>query len=95
MSSTKTEYQMVIEPPDYAREAGHRVRHYTYPKPNYEKAVKGVMDFHEQRDAGRFKKTWTQHAAVYIEAREVSKWTKLEMADVDVSSGSTTSRPAS
>ncbi len=90
-----TEYQMVIEPPEYAREAGHRTRHYTYPKPSYEKAVKAVMDFLEQRDSGRFKKTWTQNALVYIETREVSKWTKLEMTDADAISGSTTSRPAS
>ena len=93
-AKTKTEYQMVIEPPKYAREAGHRVRHYTYPKPNYEKAVKGVMEFLEQKKEGRFKKAWTQNASVYIETREVSKWKKLDM-DVDVSSESTTSRPAS
>ena len=90
---TKTQYQMVIEPPEYAREAGHRVRHYTYPKPTYEKAKQAVLDFLEQRESGRFKKTWTQNASVYIEAREVSPWKKLDM-DVDVSSESTTSRPA-
>ena len=91
-----TEYQMVIEPPEYAREAGHRTRHYTYPKPSYEKAVKGVMDFLEQKAEGRFEKTWTQNAIVYIESREVSKWQKLEMDAVENAMGrSTTSRPAS
>jgi hypothetical protein len=84
---------MVIEPPDYAREAEHRVRHYTYPKPTYEKAKQAVLDFLEQRESGRFSKTWTQNASVYIEAREVSKWKKLDL-DVDAISGSTTSRPA-
>ncbi len=90
-----TEYQMVIEPPDYAREAGLRPRHYTYAKPSYEKAKQAVLDFLEQRESGRFKKTWTQNAIVYIETREVSKWTKLEMTDADAISGSTTSRPGS
>ncbi len=85
---------MVIEPPDYAREAGHRVRHYTYPKPTYEKAKQAVLDFLEQRESGRFKKTWTQHAVVYIESREVEKWQRLDM-NADVSSESTTSLPAS
>ncbi len=92
--SAKTEYQMVIEPGPGAKAAGLRTRHYTYAKPSYEKAVKGVMDFLEQRDSGRFEKTWMMEAVVYIESREVSKWQRLEMADVDVSSESTTSRPA-
>jgi hypothetical protein len=85
---------MVIEPPDYAREVGMRTRHFTYPKPTYEKAKQAVLDFLEQRESGRFKKTWTQNANVYIETREVSKWTKLEMPDADATSESTTSRPA-
>ncbi len=94
--SAKTEYRMVIEPPGYAREAGFRIRHYTYPKPSYKKAVKGVREFLEQRDSGRFENTWTQHAAVYIESREVSKWQRLEMDAVENAMGrSTTSRPAS
>jgi len=93
-AKTKTQYQMVIEPPEYAREAGHRVRHYTYPKPTYKKAVKGVMDFLEQKASGRFKKTWTQHATVYIESREVSKWQRIDMKDV-IGDAATTSRPAS
>lgn len=89
----KTEYQFVVVPSDVARDAGIRIGY--YPKPSYEKAVKAFMDFHEQRDAGRFEKTWTQNATVYIETREVPKWTKLEMPDVDANSGSTTSRPGS
>ena len=92
--SAKTEYQMVIEPGPGAKAAGLRTRHYTYLKPSYEKAVKGVMDFLEQRDSGRFEKTWTQHAVVYIEEREVSKWTKIDMKDV-IGDAAMTSRPAS
>ena len=92
--TAKIEYQMVIEPSAYAQEAGMRKRHYTYPKPSYEKAVKAVMDFLEQREAGRFEKTWMQHALVYIEEREVSKWTKIDMKDV-IGDAATTSRPAS
>ncbi len=92
----KTEYQMVIEPGPGAKAAGLRTHHYTYPKPSYEKAVKGVMDFLEQRDSGRFEKTWMRSATVYIESREVSKWQKLEMDAVEnVMGRSTTSRPAS
>ena len=75
----KTEYQMVIEPGPGAKAAGLRTRHYTYPKASYEKAKKGVMDFLEQRDSGRFEKTWMMQATVYIETREVSKWQRLEM----------------
>ena len=77
----QTEYQMVIEPGPEAKAAGLRKSQYTYPKKSYEKAVKGVMDFLEQRDSGRFEKTWMQHVAVYIETREVSKWQRLEMTD--------------
>ncbi len=77
--SAKTEYQMVIEPGPGAKAAGLRTRHYTYPKASYEKAVKAVMDFLEQRESGRFEKAWTQNATVYIETREVSKWQRLEM----------------
>ena len=80
--SAKIEYQLVVEPPAYAHVVGFRPRHYTYPKPSYEKAVKGVMDFLEQKDSGRFEKTWTQNASVYIETREVSKWQRLKMTDV-------------
>ncbi len=90
----KTEYQMVIEPGPGAKAAGLRTRHYTYPKPDYEKAVKGVMDFLEQKAQGRFKKTWTQDAIVYIETREVSKWQRLKMTDAN-ENAATTSRPAS
>ena len=87
---------MVIEPGPGAKAAGLRTRHYTYPKPSYEKAVKGVMDFLEQRDSGRFEKTWMMQATVYIESREVSKWQKLDMDAVENAMGrSTTSRPAS
>jgi hypothetical protein len=93
-AKTKTEYQMVIEPPEYAREAGHRVRHYTYPKPSYDKAKQAVLDFLKQRESGRFEKTWTQNAIVYIESREVSKWQRLNMTDV-IGDAATTSRPAS
>ena len=94
--TAKTEYQMVIEPGPGAKAAGLRTRHYTYAKPSYEKAVKGVMDFLEQRDSGRFEKTWMMSATVYIESREVSKWQKLEMDAVENAMGrSTTSRPAS
>ncbi len=93
-TKTKTEYQMVIEPPPAAREAGFRTRHYTYPKPSYEKAKKGVLDFLKQREEGRFKKTWTQHAVVYIESREVSKWQRINMTDV-IGDAATTSRPDS
>ena len=77
----KTEYQMVIEPGPGAKAAGLRTHHYTYPKPSYEKAVKGVMDFLEQRDSGRFEKTWMMQATVYIESREVSKWQRLNSTD--------------
>ena len=92
--TAKTEYQMVIEPGPGAKAAGLRARHYTYPKPSYEKAVKGVMDFLEQRDSGRFEKTWMMSATVYIEEREVSKWTRIDMKDV-TGNATTTSRPAS
>ncbi len=92
--TAKTEYQMVIEPGPDAKAAGLRTRHYTYPKPSYEKAKKAVLDFHEQKAEGRFEKTWTQHAAVYIESREVSKWTKIDMKDV-IGDAATTSRPVS
>ena len=94
--TAKTEYQMVIEPGPDAKAAGLRTRHFTYPKPSYEKAVKAVMDFLEQKESGRFEKTWTQNAIVYIESREVSKWQRLEMDAVENAMGrSTTSRPAS
>ncbi len=92
--TAKTEYQMVIEPSLAHRALGLRPRHYTYAKPSYEKAKKAVLDFLEQRDSGRFEKTWMQHAAVYIEEREVSKWTKINMKDV-IGDAATTSRPAS
>ena len=94
--TAKIEYQMVIEPSLAHRALGLRPRHYTYPKPSYEKAVRGVMDFLEQRDSGRFEKTWMRSATVYIEEREVSKWQKLDMDAVESAMGrSTTSRPAS
>jgi hypothetical protein len=80
---------MVVEPPEYAREAGHRVRHYTYPKPSYEKAKQAVLDFLEQRESGRFSKTWTQHAVVYIETREVSKWQRLNTSSTDAVANAT------
>ena len=92
--TAKTEYQMVIEPGPGAKAAGLRTRHYTYSKPSYEKAKKAVLDFLEQKAEGRFEKTWTQHALVYIEEREVSKWKKIDMKDV-IGDATTTSRPAS
>ena len=94
MTATKTEYQMVIEPGLAARDAGLRTRHYTYPKPSYKKAVKALKAFLEQKADGRFEKTWTQHATVYIESREVSKWQKIDMTDV-IGNAATTSRPDS
>jgi len=75
------EYQMVIEPGPAARDVGLRTRHYTYPKPSYEKARKGVLNFLAERESGRFEKTWMQQATVYIETREVSKWRRLEMTE--------------
>ena len=93
-SVTKIEYQMVIEPGPGGKAAGLRTRHFTYAKPSYEKAKKAVLDFLEQKAEGRFEKTWTQHALVYIEEREVSKWTKIDMKDV-IGDAATTSRPAS
>ncbi len=91
------EYQMVIEPGPAARDAGFRTRHYTYPKPSYEKARDGVLNFLAERDSGRFEKTWMQYAIVYIETREVSKWQRLDTSDVVVTAirNSTTSRPDS
>ncbi len=94
--TAKVEYQMVIEPSLAHRALGLRPRNYTYAKSSYEKAVKAVMDFLEQRDSGRFEKTWMMQATVYIESREVSKWQKLDMDAVENAMGrSTTSRPAS
>ena len=52
------------------------------------------MDFLVQKAEGRFAKTWTQHAVVYIEEREVSKWRRIDMKDV-TGDAATTSRPAS
>ena len=89
----KTEYQMVIEPGPNARAAGFRTRHYTFAKPSYAKTRKAILSFLDDRNAGRFQNTWMQTAAVYIEAREVSKWKKLDL-DVDAINESTTSRPA-
>ncbi len=89
-----TEYQMVIEPGAGAKAAGLRKRHYTYPKPSYEKAKQGVLGFLEDRDSGRFEKTWMKQATVYIESREVSKWQRLKMTDAN-EDAATTSRPDS
>ena len=77
--TAKIEYQMVIEPGPNARAAGFRTRHYTFSKPSYAKARKAILSFLDDRDAGRFKNTWMQIAAVYIESREVSKWQRLKM----------------
>ena len=92
--SAKIEYQMVIEPDTAAQDAGLRTRHFTYAKPSYEKAVKGVMDFLKQRDSGRFEKTWMMSATVYIEEREVSKWQRIKMTDAS-EDAAMISRPAS
>ena len=91
------EYQVVIAPDPATQSVGFRTRHFTYPKASYEKAVKAVMDFLEQRESGRFEKAWTQHALVYIEEREVSKWQRIEMPGAVESAmrRSTTSRPGS
>lgn len=72
----KIEYRMVVQPTTATRRAAR------YPKRDYTHARKGLEDWARDRANGRFQNTWKQKATVYIETREVSKWSRLDMTDV-------------
>lgn len=89
--TVKIEYRMVVDPNDPASKAGLRFRHYIHPKRDYVHARKGLADWATDRAAGRFQNTWKQEAKVYIETREVSKWSRLDMSDAAEVADATTS----
>ena len=90
-----TEYRMVVEGRSPNPEVDLRQRPSLCSKRNYEHAKKGVTDFQNDRESGRFDGTWNERALVYIETREVSKWTQLDMTTNADPIAPETSRPDS